>query len=567
MLKLKRVFTILMFSPLLAIAQPGGDLGQLELSVTDKYKAQVADASKILDFPSFKDSTTQKLQVNYGITSTPIEVRFTPKSLPPVKIAQIEVPKIPRGLVRIGYGLYNTPLAEFYYNSGRSSKYSFGFSGKHLSTQTGVDDIIFENNGMSKNELGAYLNRFYKKVAWQTSAYASFNKVSYYGVDRFSPRNITQKVMNLEPDANWYRQFGISTALVSTKAKSMGWLTQSELEYYNLTDDYASMENFVKVKNHFSIPAEDNTIETDLNVTYFGTQYDSIQQFNQGFFTVQAKPKVQTVYKDVRIDFGLNFYNNSGYDTRNESTTNKTYFFPELKISYPIVKDVLTTYGGVTGELKHNTIHTLVTDNPFVQPGQMLTPTGTTDIFIGLTGILSSTTSFNLKGGFMRADDFLLYLRNPLYYTDTVDGGVNTIYDDMDIFYAKGELAVNLKNNLQLNLAGELRSYNPELNNNAWHLPAFTAELDALYTLKEKIKLKSKLLYVGSREAFEQSLNNELESKLPAYLDVNLGVEYLYNSRLSAFIDINNLLNSDYTYYLGYNTQRINVLFGLSYQF
>lgn len=562
----KRISSLIfLLCSVVVMAQPTGNLGQLELSVTDKYKAKVADASKIENFPSFKDTTTKKMFVSYGITSSPINTKFKIEQLSPARIAKIPVDKLSKGLVRLGYGLYNTPLAELYYNSGRSSTYSFGFSGKHISTQTGVNDILFDNNSMSNNHLGAYLNRFYDDLAWQTDAYGAFNKVSYYGLDRVATGEQIPEAV--DPNSNWYRQFGINSSLLATKAKSMGWLRSTGIKYYNLTDNYSSMENNLKVLSNFAIPAEEYFINTDLNLTYFKTEYDSIGKFNQSYLTLQLNPKISAVFKDVLFDFGLNLYYNSSLDSRLDEADGGLFFFPEIKINYPIVKDVLTTYGGVKGSLNHNTVKSIIAENPFIQPGQTLTPTKSLDIFIGMNGILSATTSFNLRGGFINANDYLLYYRDPLYYLDSIDDGVNVLYDDVGIFYVKGELSVNLKNNLQLDLLGDLKSFDPTTNNKVWHQPVFSAQLNALYTLKKKIKFNSKLIYVGPRFAFEQSITSEAEAKLAGYLDVNLGVEYLYNSRLSAFINVNNLLNSQYSYYLGYNTQNINVLFGLAYQF
>src|SRR5690606_32824885 len=96
--------------------------------------------------------------------------------------------------------------------------------------------------------------------------------------------------------------------------------------------------------------------------------------------------------------------------------------------------------------------------------------------------------------------------------------------------------------------------------------PGFIAKLDADYTLKEKIKLGADLNYVGKREAFDQSINEEVESTLPAYLLANLQVEYLYNSRLSAYVNVLNITNSKYDMYLGYKAISINFLMGFTYK-
>ena len=549
-----------------ALAQPG-NLGQLELKVTDKYKARVGEASKVTDFPDFKDTTTSKIPVKYSIVSQPIEVKFNPDPIQPARIAKIPVDELYNGMVRVGYGLYNTPLAEAYYNSGRSSKYSYGFSGQHFSTQKGVKDIVYENNGMSRNGLKAYFNRFFDDLTWENNAYARFDKVSYYGLDVEDTTRFAGEEETPEPPSNWYRQFGIQSKLVSPNDKAMGWTRKLGIDYYFLSDDYFTQENNFKLLSSFAIPAQEETIDLDVNLNYFNTVYDSLADFDQSYFTLQMRPHIETYVKDFLFKFGLNLYYNSLSTSLSDESDGNLYFFPEIKVSYPIVEDVLTTYAGIEGHLQHNTVRSLVDENPFIDPGQFLTPTRTTDIYIGMNGIISSTTSFNLRGGFKDANGLVLFYRNPFYAFDSIDPGISVLYDDADIFYASGELAVNLKNNLQLNLGGTLQSFQVKNAKKAWHRPAFTAKLGAGYTIKEKIRLKADIRYVGPRVAFNQADNPLIDSDLPGYVNANLGVEYLYNSRLSAFINVYNLLNTPYDYYLGYQAQNINVLFGIGYRF
>lgn len=564
MKKLNQLILVGLVATSTAFSQPT-NLGSLELSITDEYKAKVAEANMYLDFPSFKDTTTEKILVKYQIFSEPADVQFRPKSLPPLRIKHLKLEKLPRGLVRFGYGLYNTPLAEIYYNTGRSSKYNFGFAARHYSTQNGVEGIVFENNGISNNEINTHLNRFYKNLAWNTNASAQFDKVSYYGVDRVPIGEVAPD--NLDPNANWYRQFGIHSQLVSTNGKSMNWLQKLGLSYYNLSDDYSTMENNLQLMSRIDLPAGSEMINTDVNLSYFRTDYDSLSKFSQSFLTLQFHPKITTTKNNWSFDFGLNLYYNAAFKSTEEEIKADVYFFPEVIVRYPIVKDVLITYAGLEGKLVQNTVKSLVGENPYLNPGQELKPSRNMDLFLGMNGILSSSTSFNLKGGFMSTEDRALFYRNPFYYFDSIQPGIDLLYDKVDRFYMRGELALNFKNNLQINLNGELSSYVVTNVDEPWHLPAFTAGLNSVYTLKEKIKLRANLDYIGERIAFTQTINPDVPNTLKGYVDLGLGIEYLYNSRISAFINANNLLNSDYDYYLGYRTQNVNVLFGLSYQF
>ncbi|MDZ7846775.1 MAG: hypothetical protein U5L96_08380 [Owenweeksia sp.] len=214
-----------------AMAQPGGgNLGQIELSVTEKYKAEVGEAVKLAEIPQFKDTTTVRLPINYRIISQPIEVRYQPEPISPARIARVPVDGLYQGMVRLGFGLYVTPMAEAYWNSDRSSEHNYGFWGRHFSTQSGATSI-FDNNALSQNELGAYFNRFYRNMKWETRANGSWDKYSYYGIDELPAvdsldmSDFDDEDELPEPMHNWYRKYEITTSIAGKIRMTWACLT------------------------------------------------------------------------------------------------------------------------------------------------------------------------------------------------------------------------------------------------------------------------------------------------------------------------------------------------------
>lgn len=568
-MKTVQLFTLIGFMLCtLAYAQPGGNLGQLELSVTDKYKAQVGEAVKYTDNPQFEDTTTSKLDVNYKISSQPIEVRYNPEPISHARVARVPVDDLYKGMIKAGFGLYGTPVLEAYWNSGRSSKNSYGFWGKHFSTHSGVKQTIYEDNGLSNNQLGGYYNQFYKDFTWSTQLMAKWDKYSYYGIDEYPAAygDSLDDIKKPEPEENWYRQYEINTSLKEKDPKDLGAAEELGLRYYNFSDARGALENFMKLGTAWNLPTGGVDLDLDLNLTYFNTSFDTIVATKQSYFTAQVFPKVTIAAGDVLFDFGLNLYSNNFSNSALDSTNYNMRFFPEIKVEYPFVEDVLSIYGGIKGQQQHNTYRRLTLENPYVMPANVLQPTRTLSAYVGLEGLLSSTTSFNVSGGLRNESDMVLFYRNPFYRYDSTFNALDVVYDNSQTFFARGELGINVNNNLQLGLMGELRSYNMDEQAEAWHRAAFIAGLEVDYTLREKIKLGADMRYTGKREAFEQKLNPEVNSTLPAYFYTNIEVEYLYNSRLSAFINVLNLTNSKYDMYLGYKAQSINFMMGFTYK-
>ena len=384
----------------------------------------------------------------------------------------------------------------------------------------------------------------------------------------------------------------VSLKLVSgISAKSgqdLGMLDEARLEYYYMGDSYNADENRLQLFSTWQLPTGEKPLNLELNLSALGTsfdsatlgeessylrgQFDSVYSTSQSHFTVQARPSFDLVLSNLFFRFGVNLYANN-YDADLTGGEFKLFFFPEVQIYFPFVEDVLSIYGGVEGQIRQNSYRNLVEENPYVNPAFVSRPSRNTDVFIGFEGLLSATTSFNLRGGILLQKDLGIYYRDPAYrmsyFSDSLRSfpALDLLYDNSQTFYARGELSVNLDNNLQAGLFGELRAYDLENLEGAWHLPSFLAGLNFTYTYREKLKVGTDWNYVGKRTAFVQEDMPSISAELPGYLDVGLNFEYLYNSRLSGFVNVTNLLNQKYDLYLGYKAQRIGFLMGFAYKF
>jgi outer membrane receptor protein involved in Fe transport len=103
-------------------------------------------------------------------------------------------------------------------------------------------------------------------------------------------------------------------------------------------------------------------------------------------------------------------------------------------------------------------------------------------------------------------------------------------------------------------------------------MPNVEITLTAQYSLRDKIIAKADIFYLGERYAQKSYFPKKpyiepFAVRLPAIYDFNLGFEYRYTHRLSAFINFNNITSYRYQRWYQYPTQRINILGGLTYSF
>lgn len=557
----------LLFGAIALQAQPT-NLGQFELKVTDRYKAQVKDAQKILEQPQWQDSGVAKIPVEYSIKSKMLPVRINFKPLSPARVARVEVPDLYRTYIRGGYGLYNTGLFEFYHNSKRSSKQSYGFSGQHFSTQNGVQDIAFDENVIARNALSGYYKKFYRKMTWETKADASWNRYSFYGTPR--PEVWPEDTFASDMPYNWHRSYRIQTEIKEAKRKDLKALERLSFYYQHLNDNYNSRENDLGVNTDWVLPAGNTDLHLAFNSSYFRTQYDSLYSsatdsnlFTQQFLVNQLKPYIHLEKSEFIFDFGLNLYGFTRLPVDSQETVNNLYFFPEVKVRYRLVPKVLDLSAGLKGDLNQNRYRDQLAQSPFMLPGQETRASRRLNFYLQLTGILSSSTKFLVEGGIANLEDQGFVYRQPILDSAY---GLELRYADAGMIYIKGELNSNIKDKLLIHASGELRSFNMSVEG-PWHVPFFEGEISASYLFREKLKMGMGFDLVGPRVVFDGSFAAFGQPVIAGFVDAKLELEYRYNSRLGAFINVNNLFNQQYDWFLGYRAQSINALFGINYRF
>jgi len=108
----------------------------------------------------------------------------------------------------------------------------------------------------------------------------------------------------------------------------------------------------------------------------------------------------------------------------------------------------------------------------------------------------------------------------------------------------------------------------------AWNLPQFQFILRGSYNLYDKflVNLSAKIetgrkakVYGPGEDIIEK--NEQFAKPLGAIVDINFGLEYRYNTRVSAFLQINNLASQQYYRWYNYPVQPIQVMAGVTARF
>ena len=104
----------------------------------------------------------------------------------------------------------------------------------------------------------------------------------------------------------------------------------------------------------------------------------------------------------------------------------------------------------------------------------------------------------------------------------------------------------------------------------AWHLPELKFTLRGNYNLFDKIYVKADFTLEQGRKSPVYLFNpadDDIAVNLPVIADGNLSVEYRYNSRISAFVQLNNIAGQKYDRWYNNRVQGFQILGGVTFGF
>lgn len=525
--------------------------------VVKEYEPTLIDANKINFDPVIDDDLKIELDLNYSFISKQLPVKFQVEPILSAKIKGEPLVKLYNGYARLGVGNALLPFGELYYNNSRSKEYSFGGHVRYYNMAE-VNNIEGIDNQCLHAEL--FGKRFWKRNTLSSTISfdrQNFNYYGYYKLDNPQNRVELQK-QDLE---QYYNRFSAQVALKTTKQDSFNLRYSGDIRYELTTNAMNHQENNVVLNANLSQFKNSELYNLDILVDY--NQY----QFNKNSTIIGIKPQVSTIGEKFRINAGLGIF----IDADSQADF---HFYPIAEIKYNVIDNILVPYIGINGEKRRVNYASITKENLFVANDIELRNTNEKfNLYAGVRGTLSKKLSFNLSGSFKRTTDDYLFVQvadtnralSKVYYA---------VYDEIDELNFKGEMAYQV--NEKITLYGQANYFIFETIDQAeaWHRPDVKASISGAYNLRNKIILKTDLIFWGEQFARGEAnldVNNTIIDynvvKLKSIFDANLNVEYRYTKRLSAFVQFNNIGGINFEKYKDYPTQGFNVWGGLTYAF
>lgn len=574
------VAVVVVFITTLSYAQTNN-----EHIAVDDYQRTITRSEKVNTPPQLNDSVIEIPDVKYYIEPTHHEVTFDTK---PIKAAKLKIKqpldKLYNGYVKVGLGTYTMPFADAFYSSNRSKRRSWGVNVKHHSSLTNLKNV--GENLFSDNKVGGYYKHFFKKYTFDNRLNYERNKFHYYGFSNSDTLIPESYRTNSDTTRQVYQTISYAGMLKSMHKDSSKVSHTTNLDFYHLNGLTGISENNFGIKSNIYQYIGREEVGADVSLV--------INHLKQPVFspisTVVLSPDTETKYGNTVFKFNPfiktrrgNLLAKVGAGIHMEVTTQARFFFyPDLSASYSLFNDILVPYAGINGGLQHNNYNKFRKENPFVLESISTNYLSQTvgfrntnqriNLYGGFKGSISSTISFNLKAQYEKLGNVALFVNDTMY---SYENKFNIEYDSIDKTTLSAQLGYHLHEKIKVFLKGDYYNYSTLSEAHAWNLPNYELAILGVYDLADKIVVRANFRLVGNRKTYSLNpiegvvANSEGKyiTDLKPYFDANLGLEYRYNKRLSAFLDFNNIVGQKYQRWLEYPVYTFNLLGGVTYSF
>jgi hypothetical protein len=557
-----------------------------EVEVTKAYQPTINEAIKINDIPQIKAEPAETPTFDYSIYSKPVFSTFDVKPVAAAKMVGEAKPEMELGLLKLGIGNYLTPYGELFFNSQPDKKSNFGMHFKHLSSSGKIkllnDDKVKAPE--SENTAEIFGKHFFRKSALSGKLAFDRQAYTYYGYagDLQNPAE-KEQIIPL-----WGSKQNFSRGTLDVRLKS------ETLAAYDLNYDFGLNYQLMKSKtgqteNQFLLSGAlkkkfGNAFGLlDASLTYY--MVDSILNAASGFgkknqMMIRANPSVRWKTDNSSLQIGLN--STLFFD---KDASAKFLVYPKVKADWSPVERILTLFAGVDSYLQHNTYSAVAAENRYVDPYYDFRNTLYEYVLSGgLKGKLSPKTNYVAQANYSLVKDQHFYYINgtdiyqPASTFRNLNNTFNWFYDDVNILKLSAEVLHAVSDNFSIHLLGNYYSYDLKALEKAWQMPDFDVTFSATYQPTEQLKFTSDIYVIGKRTALIYDIyssstldpgiwSSKKEVAMDPVIDLNIGAEYQFSSKLNIFVKLNNFGFQQYEQWLGYASKSFNGLAGISYTF
>lgn len=532
-----------------------------EIEVIRPYKPILAEAVKLRRSPDLDNLKTYKAKFTYQLTDRKLDLNTDIQKLEAQQLAAEKAAELVNNYVKGGIGNLSTLFAEGYVGTGKDQALQSGAFFRHFSQSGKLN---------KQNESNQQLSVFGRSIGDKATLNGRLNYqrhgLFFYGF------NEAQPTLNPEPEKQSFNFIELEGEILnrfSTDENAFSYATKANLYFLN--------DRFDAKENTFTISGFVNKRVRDLNLGLAANaEIGKTKDLNKDLANHIARlnPYIKLQTKGINIVAGANLVQEFG-------SNSTTRIFPAITADFTLIPDFLQIFGEVKGDVNRTSLKSLSDENPFLNSNiNIQNSIEKLSISAGIKG--TAGPGFGYKARFYNKTitDMPLFVNNFSKFNR-----FDVIYDfgDMNLFGIEGELSVQVSDQFKWTAKLNFEDYKPAAEQESFYKPQLRINSNLQYQFNKKLTLsaavvvqddsKAKLFLINPLPNPQSSylpvpnLNNETVVTVKGFVDLGLGADYKINDRFGAFVKVNNLLNSNYSRFVYYPVNGINIFGGLSYSF
>ncbi len=451
------------------------------------------------------------------------------------------------GLVRLGYGNYQSPLAELHLNNLESDVLNYGVYLKHQGFYEGPVDQ--ENSAEDHTQIRLEANYF-------AEYFELFGKIGY-NRDKYHFYGYTP---GLEVNADdigqmFHTLYGDAGIRNIDRMDPFNYELSIGARLFN--DDYLAREHQVHLnaKAYYNInEAFRAGIETQAFATSPSDQ--TYSDLNRNYF--KATPYLSYKSEGFQVFAGANLIvENDDYAGKSSDF----HVFPTLDASYHLQEE-FALYAKFEGDVIRNTYYGFAMENPFLGPSETLRNTVQNyKAEAGIKGSVNDSFTYKLGASYGQFDQMHFYGNHPEDSTR-----FQIVYDtDTRVLNYTAALEYDYDKTYGLSAEANYYHYTLEDIGGAWHRPQWELKVNNTFTPDHKWLIVANANLMGGIHAV--NFESGATSTLNPIIDLNVKADYKITDRFSVFAQGNNLLSQKNQRYWNYQARGIQGIGGLTFKF
>lgn len=560
------------------------------ITIEREYQPVIKDAGKINSIPYFAEPKVTRITPEYTTNfSKPLSVE---QNIHYLASAELTQPKIKRreGFARAAVGTGFNSLADFAFPLVKKRDMRLDFilnhyglfnEKAHSATQAALAfDKKFRTIDFYAGIGGRHeYFKYYGSTFNSMDSIVNFNKLAEgFGSYSFAPTNpdylTTQTDLNSlagMPNSKHLWRLNANTGIrTSPTTEDLRYGVHIDYNLFNARNGIT--EQLIELNANIDTEVAGNRLGVEIasNNQFYTTANNNLEAALKNYYVLSLNP----YYSFEKEAFDLRLGVKSSFSLAHGRAFSPS---PDVRFEWRAVPNFLAVYAGAIGEYKINSMNDIYLENRFLNPDVLVNDTYTpANFYLGVklkpaTGLLlDAYIDYKIVKDqyFFVNKEYKLEGTNPLAsyaQNDTIlySNRFEALYSDANVLKIGGRVSYNYHNRFNIQLSAAYNHWSVDKFEYAWNQPAWETDFSTSFNITPALNVYANMNLAGKRYAKIGNTAIEMKTKV----DINLGAAYALQDWLSVFLKINNLINSKYEQWHGYEAQGFNIMAGAAFNF